>query len=152
MTKSINRPHLSQQLKTAIESHGLPVYLIAEGSGVQPAALNRFLSDDPAKHRDIRLEITVEKLAAYFGMEFTQPTKRPTAREAAVSPAAGAIGERIHKARERMGLGQPEAARLAGIAHETWCRAETGSREPSISTLRKIAGALGVGVRDLMPE
>jgi transcriptional regulator with XRE-family HTH domain len=65
---------ISQQLKQTIRQSGLSLNQISKATGVTNPALSRFLSDNPDQHRDIRLEATADKLAAYFGLSL-QPTK-----------------------------------------------------------------------------
>jgi hypothetical protein len=70
---------ISKQLKEAILSSGKTPYQISKDTGVAPPILSRFLSTNPDSHRDIRLEKTADKLAAYFGLELAakqRPTKR----------------------------------------------------------------------------
>jgi DNA transposition AAA+ family ATPase len=59
---------IDQQLREAIDKSGLTRYRIARDSGVDYAALCRYLDEG----RDLRLS-NVEKLAAYFGMRLTPP-------------------------------------------------------------------------------
>ena len=62
---------VSDQLRAAMRASGKSLKAIAKGSGISAANLGRFLSDDPGRHRDIRLEATADKLAEYFGLELT---------------------------------------------------------------------------------
>jgi transcriptional regulator with XRE-family HTH domain len=64
---------ISDQLRQAIRNSGLSLYEIAKAIGITDPILSRFLSDDPAAHRDIRLERTADKLAEFFGMKLTEP-------------------------------------------------------------------------------
>jgi hypothetical protein len=68
---------ISKQLKDAILNSGKTPYQIAKETGVAQPVLSRFLTDDE-NHRDIRLERTADKLAAYFGLELCgKPAKKP---------------------------------------------------------------------------
>ena len=61
------------------------------------------------------------------------------------------ISARIKRCRESLGLSQNELARRANILHPTLQKIEAGkSTDPQISTLSKIAFALGVPVTDLI--
>jgi hypothetical protein len=77
---------ISQQIKDAILNSGKTAYQISKDTGVAHPILSRFLSTDPAAHRDIRLEKTADKLAAYFGLTL-QPDDQPAAKP---KPAAKA--------------------------------------------------------------
>lgn len=59
------------------------------------------------------------------------------------------VGQRLRTERRARGLTQAELAERAGIALETVSRIEQGHTRPTIRTLDKIAGALGIPVRDL---
>lgn len=63
---------ISQQIKDAIRKSGKTLLQIERDTGVSNATLGRFLSEDPAIHRDIRLEKTADKLAEYFGLKLTK--------------------------------------------------------------------------------
>ncbi|MBC7853997.1 MAG: helix-turn-helix transcriptional regulator [Pirellulaceae bacterium] len=66
---------ISDQLKVAIRSSGLSLNQLAKNSGISRPVLSRFVESNPDSHRDIRLEATADKLAAYFGLEL-QPEKK----------------------------------------------------------------------------
>ena len=57
---------------------------------------------------------------------------------------------RIRDKRTEAGLTQRELAEKAGIARELIARAETGTSVPDISTLIKIADALGCQLDELV--
>jgi transcriptional regulator with XRE-family HTH domain len=61
------------------------------------------------------------------------------------------IGQRIRVRREACGLLQREMASLAGLPVRTVGRIERGEADMRVSTLTKIAGALGVSLKDLIP-
>jgi len=54
------------------------------------------------------------------------------------------ISERLRALREKRGLSQYKLAALAKLPRSTLIRIEHGQVEPRISTLRRIAKALGV--------
>ena len=60
-----------------------------------------------------------------------------------------AFGAHVRSLRLARGLSQEEVAHSAGI-HVTYLSGiERGKRNPSLKNLRKLAGALGVGVGEL---
>ncbi len=56
------------------------------------------------------------------------------------------LPERMLALRKSEGLKQEKAAELSGIAYMSYRRYETGEREPTASTLWKIADFYGVSV------
>jgi transcriptional regulator with XRE-family HTH domain len=61
------------------------------------------------------------------------------------------IGDNIRKLRLQKDLSQEKLARLADIAFPTLTKIESGETpNPTIDTVKKIAGALGVSIDDLM--
>jgi UDP-N-acetylglucosamine 1-carboxyvinyltransferase len=72
--------------------------------------------------------------------------------EAKVAATLWAIGVRIKEARQRAGMTQIEAAAKAGTPPSYIFEIETGLQNLTIRSLTKIAYALGVELRDLLPE
>jgi transcriptional regulator with XRE-family HTH domain len=62
------------------------------------------------------------------------------------------IGTQVKKAREQVLLTQEELAERAGIGTATLNRIEKDRVEPHFRTIRKIAKALGVDAKELIPE
>lgn len=62
------------------------------------------------------------------------------------------IAQRLKDARSAAGITQEALAHSAGLSLPTVQRSEAGRHEPSISTLRCLAEALGVTVSDLLGE
>jgi transcriptional regulator with XRE-family HTH domain len=62
------------------------------------------------------------------------------------------IGTRVKHVRERALLTQEELAKRAGIGLNTLNRIEKDHTEPRFRTIRKIARALDVDPKDLLPE
>ena len=60
------------------------------------------------------------------------------------SAAGSPLGERIRARRRDRGLTLTEVARLAGLSHPFLSQVERGRAQPSMSSLFRIAGALGV--------
>ena len=62
---------------------------------------------------------------------------------------AAAFGANVRSLRQERALSQEEVAHRAGV-HVTYLSGiERGKRSPSLKNIRKVAGALGVGVGDL---
>jgi transcriptional regulator with XRE-family HTH domain len=61
------------------------------------------------------------------------------------------IGTQVKRARERELLTQEELAERAGIGTATLNRIENDRVEPHFRTIRKIARALGVDPKELIP-
>lgn len=61
-------------------------------------------------------------------------------------------GRRLRRLRRRAALSQQDLVRLSGVAQATLSDLEGGKRGARASTLRKLAGALGVEPGELMKE
>ena len=59
------------------------------------------------------------------------------------------IGQRVRAARKRRALRQIDLAESAELSVDTISKIENGLHEPHATTVRKLAGALGVGVEYL---
>jgi hypothetical protein len=66
---------LSDQIKAAIEASGFSLNQVAKGAGIKQPSLWRFMAAGKS-HRDIYLEKTADKLAAYFEMRLTKPVAK----------------------------------------------------------------------------
>lgn len=62
------------------------------------------------------------------------------------------IAKRIKQIRESKGLTAKEVISAVDMGAAMYSRIETGKTEPSISTLEKIAKALGVGLSDFFSD
>ncbi len=62
------------------------------------------------------------------------------------------IGENLRRLRVREAMTQAELAQKAGVTAATVARAERNEREPNMSTLRKLANALGVHPSKLIED
>ena len=60
------------------------------------------------------------------------------------------IGERLRQLREQRALRQEDLAELAGVGKNTVNRIEKNRTEPHMTTLRKLAEALGVDPSELV--
>jgi len=56
----------------------------------------------------------------------------------------------VHQLREARGLTQEQMSKLAGIPRATWSHLESGSGNPTLSVLHKVAGALQVPLEELI--
>ncbi len=67
--------------------------------------------------------------------------------------AMAPLKEKLRTERRRAALTQEELAEKAGVGVATIARIEGGKmEEPRVSTLRKLAGALGIEPRDLLED
>ncbi|MGE3409015.1 MAG: hypothetical protein AB7I37_19525 [Pirellulales bacterium] len=98
---------LSATLKQAIRDSGLTHYRISKDCGVSATIIDRFLSNDPATHRDIRLEATAEKLAKTLRLAIMPQSK---------SHAVETMGDRLRRAIAESGGNVAAIARGAGIS------------------------------------
>jgi transcriptional regulator with XRE-family HTH domain len=74
-------------------------------------------------------------------------------RETDMLAAVATTGEKLKRERRGAGLTQAELATRSGVAQSTIAQIETGHRkDPHPGTLKKLAGALGVETRDLLPD
>ena len=61
-----------------------------------------------------------------------------------------AFGRKLQKLRRKSGITQEQLADKTGLSTTFIGLLETGSRQPSLKTLRKIASALHLKVKDLI--
>lgn len=67
-----------------------------------------------------------------------------------MNPLVAAFGQRLRLLREGKDLSVADAATAAGMAYSAYARLERGEREPSLSTLLRLAEALGCTPNDLL--
>ena len=60
------------------------------------------------------------------------------------------LAENIKQLREARGLTQERAARVSGVPRPTWATLESGSANPTLAVLIKVAGALQVSIEELI--
>ncbi len=60
------------------------------------------------------------------------------------------LASNLRLLREGRGISQSQAAKLAGLPRPTWASLETGSANPTIAVLVKVAAALQVPVEELI--
>lgn len=93
------------------------------------------------KNSDQR-EVSFRPCSARHTEQMTEPTP---------SPSPSAVGAAIASARRRAGLAVGELAAKAGMSQPFLSNLEAGRSLPSITTLYRLAAALGVGANDLLP-
>jgi len=59
------------------------------------------------------------------------------------------LGEQVKRIRTAKGLSKKEVLNISGLDKAQFSRIETGKTEPSLSTLEKIAKALGISISEL---
>lgn len=76
-------------------------------------------------------------------------------RIAALDPAqavARSIGTRVRVGRQELGWTLDQLAQRSGVSRRMVVNVEQGSSNPSIATLLRLAGALGIGLPDLVGD
>lgn len=62
------------------------------------------------------------------------------------------IANKIRQCRKKIGLSQDKLSKLAGVAYNTIVKIESGENpNPTIDTLQKIAKALNISIKELLP-
>lgn len=56
------------------------------------------------------------------------------------------FGENLKEARKNSGMTQAEVAKIVGVAKNTYCNWEQGTREPNILKIKALAKLFGVSV------
>jgi transcriptional regulator with XRE-family HTH domain len=67
-----------------------------------------------------------------------------------MSPTARQFGKRLRVLREAAGRSQADIAKRAGLSRVFVNQLEAGTRDPSLSTLTRVAKALGVTLAELL--
>lgn len=62
------------------------------------------------------------------------------------------IGQTLQRIRQSRGLSRYALSRRAEVAHSFIAAIEGGQKSPTLRTLEKLAGALGVSVADLVSD
>ena len=68
------------------------------------------------------------------------------------STLAGHLGENMRVLRETRALSQVQIAKLAGIPRATWANLESGSGNPTLQVLHRVALALQVSLEELVSK
>jgi transcriptional regulator with XRE-family HTH domain len=63
---------------------------------------------------------------------------------------AGHLAANVKQLRAARGFSQQQMARLSGIPRATWANLETGSANPTLAVLHRVAGALQVSLEELL--
>ncbi len=90
--------------------------------------------------------------AVRFMVKFSVTQRRENGEAMGTMPVVVYIGDRLKDLRIKKALTQEELAERAGIGKNTVNRMERNLTEPRPSTLRKLAGALGVEPADLLED
>jgi transcriptional regulator with XRE-family HTH domain len=64
--------------------------------------------------------------------------------------SAGYLAANLKRLREERGLSQQQMATLSGVPRPTWASLESGSANPTLAVLSKVAGALQVSIEELI--
>jgi transcriptional regulator with XRE-family HTH domain len=72
--------------------------------------------------------------------------------KSALAEAVVYFGERLWRLRESRALRQEDLAELAGVGKNMVNRIEKNRTEPHMTTIRKLADALGVDPRELVED
>src|SRR4051812_46801325 len=72
------------------------------------------------------------------------------ARDGARDEAAARLGQNVRQLRAARGLTQAQIARLAALPRATWANLETGTANPTLAVLDRVARALAVTLEELV--
>ena len=64
--------------------------------------------------------------------------------------AAGNLAANLRRLREARGLSQQRMAELSGVPRPTWASLESGSANPTLGVLKRVAAALQVSIEELI--
>jgi DNA-binding XRE family transcriptional regulator len=78
--------------------------------------------------------------------------KKPAPKAKAADVDAIAFGQKLRAAREKAGMSQAELAKLAGVNQPAIPTLENGRTDVRLSTVRRFAKALGIPLKDLLPD
>jgi transcriptional regulator with XRE-family HTH domain len=60
------------------------------------------------------------------------------------------LGENVRRLREMRGLSQQQLAKLSGVPRPTWANLESGSANPTLAVLTRVASTLQVSIEELI--
>ena len=69
---------------------------------------------------------------------------------AGMDPLAGHLAANVKQLRGARGFTQQQMARLSGMPRATWSNLESGSANPTLAVLHRVAGALQVSLEELL--
>ncbi|MBN9560480.1 MAG: helix-turn-helix transcriptional regulator [Alphaproteobacteria bacterium] len=78
--------------------------------------------------------------------------KKQTAETSPLDELSAAFGRKVREARDKAGLSRVQLAEKTGLATSYIFELETEGANVTLKTVSRIAEALGLGARDLMPE
>jgi len=67
-----------------------------------------------------------------------------------MDPLSGNLGDNLKQLRAARGLTQQQMARISGLPRATWSNLESGSANPTLAVLHRVAGALQVSMEELL--
>src|SRR5947207_15919516 len=67
-----------------------------------------------------------------------------------MDPLAGHLAANVRQLRSARGFTQQQMARLSGLPRATWANLESGSANPTLAVLHRVAGALQVSLEELL--
>jgi len=67
-----------------------------------------------------------------------------------MDPLPSHLAANVKQLRDARGATQQQMAKLAGIPRATWSNLESGSANPTLSVLHRVAGALQVSLEELL--
>jgi len=67
-----------------------------------------------------------------------------------MDPLPGHLAANVKQLRDASGATQQQMAKLAGLPRATWANLESGSANPTLSVLHRVAGALQVSLEELL--
>ncbi|TDA69440.1 MAG: transcriptional regulator [Clostridia bacterium] len=119
---------LGERLRVIREERGLSLSELAEKVSISPSYLSEIERDNvyPAVH-------TLKALAGTLKVSVST----------LVGPG-GAMGQKLRRAREEQGLSQAALARSAGVSPGLVGQIEHGRVQPSLQTIEKLAGVMGI--------
>jgi transcriptional regulator with XRE-family HTH domain len=67
-----------------------------------------------------------------------------------MDPVAGHLAANVRQLRDARGLTQQQMAKLSGLPRATWANLESGSANPTLAVLHRVAAALQVSIEELL--
>lgn len=126
---------------------------IADASGVPVGTLNKLFSGETKDPRLKTLSAVLASMGKSIGDLYTDEHGMDAEAEQATAVQIKKnlpFKEKLKEARVRCGLTQLALAEMIGVTKQTITKYESGSREPDLATLTRLAGALNVDVNYLL--
>src|SRR5437588_9068898 len=67
-----------------------------------------------------------------------------------VDALAGHLAANVRQLRDARGLTQQQMAKVSGLPRATWANLESGSANPTLAVLHRVAAALQVSIEELL--